>query len=287
MSYFKEFLSRIWNGLVSAFDLKPLGHWSFWLSVGSFGLNLFFSTDKGAALLSQVTANMTPADGLKLGLALLVAAILTKFVKQATVMGWLKSLSAWLAGFIKANGGGAISRVALTAAGAALLALIGQTAYDEVQKSVPAHEQVVKKGYLDPVGIPTKCAGDTTNVVVGKVYTDEDCQVSLDEGLLAHAAPVLKASPELILHPYILAATIDLTYNIGTGAYRTSTPRKEFAAGNFAAGCAAMSAFNKATFAKRPKRYDCTRKKDGKWLCVLPGLVSRRADNRALCERGL
>ncbi len=218
---------------------------------------------------ASVAAYLPARYAMVLGVAINVLALLARLIKQEAVAVRIKGFIAWFkhlvgdtAGELKKAGQGA-------ALVAALLALVGPVAYERLHKDVPAHEGTVNKGYLDPVRIPTKCSGDTTDVVVGRIYTDEECRVSLDTQLLAHARPVLVCSPELKDQPYILAATIDLTYNIGASAYCRSTVAKRFRAGDYAGGCAAMSAWVYAGGRK------------------LPGLVKRRADNRALCERGL
>jgi len=145
--------------------------------------------------------------------------------------------------------------------GAAVAAILFQT--------VPIHEGEGRIGYLDPVGIATKCYGDTTNVVVGKAYSEAECRESLETQLIAHAEPVLKCTPVLQGKTNQLAAAVSLAYNIGAGAYCKSTAAKKFNAGDFAGACAEFSRWTLA---------------GGKQL---PGLVKRRAEERALCERGL
>ncbi|MDR1685213.1 MAG: lysozyme [Desulfovibrio sp.] len=154
-------------------------------------------------------------------------------------------------------------------AGAALIAVVGAFAADILVTTVPEHEGEVLKGYLDPVGIPTKCYGDTYDVVVGQKYTPEECLRSLEKQLIAHAKPVLACVPELEGHPEQLAASVSLAYNIGTSAFCKSSIARNFRAGNWYSACAGFSAWNKA---------------GGK---ILKGLVRRRADERAICETNL
>jgi len=274
MPYLTDLLQRIRNWLSSSLN-GPLGHWSTWLStVGTMALAFFFWLPQGALTLwnnlpPALTVNMKQQDGITISIALLLASIVSKFIPQAKVMAKLKAVVGWLTYMLKETSGAAARNAVLGAAAAGLLALVGPVVYERLHIDVPAHEGTIHKGYLDPAGIPTKCAGDTTNVVVGQVYTDEECRVSLDTQLLAHAAPVLKCSPQIKDRPYILAATIDLAYNIGPTAYCRSTVAARFKAGDFRGGCAAMSAWVYAGGKK------------------LPGLIKRRADNRRLCERGL
>jgi lysozyme len=155
------------------------------------------------------------------------------------------------------------------AASAVLIALVGSVAAGILMDTVPQHEGEVLQGYLDPVGIPTKCYGDTYDVVVGKTYTAEECLRSLEKQLIAHAKPVLACVPELEGHPEQLAASVSLAYNIGTGNFCASSIARNFRAGKWASACAGFSAWNRA---------------GGK---VLKGLVRRRADERAICETNL
>lgn len=141
---------------------------------------------------------------------------------------------------------------------------------------VPQFEGVVLRGYLDPVGIPTKCLGDTHDVVVGKSYSEAECRESLETQLIAHAEPVLKCTPGLKGRTYQLGAAVSFAYNIGTSAYCGSTTARRFNAGDYRGACKAM---NESDSGK------------AQWVTsrgvVLPGLVKRRAKERAICERGL
>ncbi len=134
---------------------------------------------------------------------------------------------------------------------------------------VPAFEGTEYVGYRDPIGIPTKCMGDTYDVKVGKRYSFEECQASLHKQLIKHAEPVLACVPSLRNRPKPLAASVDLAYNIGTSGFCRSTAARKFNAGDYAGGCRALGAFTKA---------------GGR---VLPGLVRRRKAEVKLCLEGL
>jgi lysozyme len=157
-----------------------------------------------------------------------------------------------------------------------LAGVVGAAAAALLLTVVPQFEGVVLRGYLDPVGIPTKCMGDTSDVVVGKRYSEAECRESLETQLIAHAEPVLKCTPGLKGRTYQLGAAVSFAYNIGTGAYCGSTTAKRFNAGDYRGACKAM---NESDSGKQ------------QWVTsggrVLPGLVKRRATERAICERGL
>ena len=152
-----------------------------------------------------------------------------------------------------------------------LAGVVGVAAAGILYTFVPAHEGEVLTTYIDPVGIATVCYGDTDSAlaVPGASYIRAECLASLERQLIAHAEPVLEAVPEVAASPEMTAAFVSLAYNIGPSAFKKSTVVRRFRARDYAGACAAMEMWNKA---------------GGR---VLPGLVTRRADERALCEQGI
>jgi len=157
-----------------------------------------------------------------------------------------------------------------------LVGVVGAATAALLVSVVPQFEGIRHVGYRDPIGIPTKCMGDTTNVVVGQRYSEAECRASLEQQLIVHAEPVLKCTPGLKGRTYQLAAAVSFAYNIGAGAYCSSSTARRFNAGDWRGACRAMNESDSG----RPQ-----------WVTaggrVLPGLVKRRAEERALCERGL
>lgn len=158
----------------------------------------------------------------------------------------------------------------------ALCAVVGTICAAMLITIIPQFEGVVYQGYLDPTGIPTRCMGDTVDVVVGRRYSKAECRESLEKQLVAHAHAVLHCTPVLEGHTYRLAAAVSFAYNIGASAYCASTTARRFNAGDWVGGCRAMNESDSG----QPQ-----------WVTaggrVLSGLVKRRALERALCERGL
>lgn len=138
---------------------------------------------------------------------------------------------------------------------------------------VPQFEGMVLRGYKDPIGIVTACAGHTKTAILGRAYTREECLVLLEKDLVEHAEPVLKCTPVLAGRTYELAAAISFAYNVGTGAYCKSSTAKRFNAGNFAGACRALNESDSG----RPQWVYAGGK-------IFPGLVTRRAVERAICE---
>lgn len=152
-----------------------------------------------------------------------------------------------------------------------LAALVGGAAASLLLVFVPEHEGEVLTTYLDPVGVATVCYGDTdpAMAVPGATYSRAECLASLERQLIAHAGPVLEAVPEVVASPEMTAAFVSLAYNIGAGAFRKSTVVRRFRASDYTGACAAIEMWRYA---------------GGK---EMPGMVVRRADERALCERGI
>lgn len=153
--------------------------------------------------------------------------------------------------------------------GKTLVALIGAAAAALLTPLLVKHEGTVFRGYVDAVGVPTKCTGDTQDVVVGRTYTPAECAASLERQQIAHAEPVLACVPALRGHPHQLAAAISLAYNIGAKKFCGSTVARRFKARDWRGACDAFLAWNRA---------------GGN---VLPGLVRRREDERRLCLQEL
>lgn len=152
-----------------------------------------------------------------------------------------------------------------------LAGVVGVAAAAILMTTVPAHEGEVLTTYIDPVGVATVCYGDTdpAMAVPGATYSRADCLKSLEKQLIAHAEPVLDCAPGVTSSPEMTAAFVSLAYNIGTSAFCRSTVVRRYSAGDYAGACAAIDMWTKA---------------GGR---VLPGLVRRRADERALCEQGI
>lgn len=127
------------------------------------------------------------------------------------------------------------------------------------------HEGLRLAGYLDIVGVPTKCFGDTYDVIVGKRYTMEECLDSLATQIIDHAKPVLECTPVLKDHKHQLAAAASLAYNIGGPAYCRSSVARRFNEGQWQAACNAILLYDKA---------------GGK---TVKGLTKRRTDEYNLC----
>jgi lysozyme len=147
-----------------------------------------------------------------------------------------------------------------------LAAVVGLGVAATLTTMVPKFEGMVLRGYKDPIGIVTACAGHTATAILGRPYTRAECDKLLQEDLVEHAEGVLACTPGLEGKPGPLGAAVSFAYNVGVAKYCGSTMARKFNAYDYAGACAELSKWNLA---------------GGR---VLPGLVTRRKAERAVCE---
>ncbi|WP_396180153.1 lysozyme [Flavobacterium sp.] len=146
-----------------------------------------------------------------------------------------------------------------------LIALVGAAAATALGAFVPEFEGMVLRGYKDPVGIVTACAGHTLTAQLGRPYTKEECDSLLEYDLAAHAEGVMRCvKTEMTTGQK--AAFVSFAYNVGIRKFCESTMAKKLNAGDAPGACKELSRWTTA---------------GGKQLM---GLVRRRAAERALCE---
>jgi lysozyme len=132
---------------------------------------------------------------------------------------------------------------------------------------VPKFEGTVLRGYKDPIGIVTACTGHAATAVLGRPYTPQQCADFLNDDLVAHADGIA-ACVKAPLTYYQRAAFISFAFNVGDAKFCGSTMARLANAGAFPAACAQLSRW---VYAGQPPK-------------ALPGLVTRRAYERQLCE---
>lgn len=151
---------------------------------------------------------------------------------------------------------------------AKLIAKIGAAAAALVIPVVAYYEGKVNRTYVDPVGVLTSCYGHTGSALKpGQTFTDEQCLAQLEADLAKHA--VALDCVRYSLSDAQKAAFLSFAFNVGNGAFCNSTLVRKANTGDMSGACAELSRWTVA---------------GGK---ELPGLVKRRAAERALCERDL
>lgn len=145
-------------------------------------------------------------------------------------------------------------------AAAATIALVG------------AWEGLRTTAYIDVVGVPTVCYGETRGVKLGDKYTKEQCQEMLGEGLKEYAAKVDACLVDPWKVPDEAYATfVSLAYNIGTAGFCKSSIARKANEGDLVGACHALRLYNKG----------------GSPLRVIKGLDNRRKAEEAMCLKSV
>lgn len=161
-----------------------------------------------------------------------------------------------------------------------LVATLGLVAATTLFVLIPKEEGRPARGYLDPAGIPTKCFGDTKNVVVGKVYSDAECAESLNVAIYEHCNPVLSATPHLKKSQYALVAACSFSYNAGVGAWYKTDAKRYADRNDIVKMCKAFMWNDKGQ-----RIYIKARNRNTGQYDYLKGLDKRRQLERLLCEK--
>lgn len=157
-------------------------------------------------------------------------------------------------------------------AGAALVALLGAGAANLTLETVADFEGYVPEAYRDPVGIWTKCWGDTYDVTPGATYTFDECVRSLNKQVLAHAKPVMECVPELRERDDLVKASfVSMAYNIGVNGFCKSSVARKANAGDWRGACERIGSGIYTTAGGKK----------------IEGLVDRRHIESDMCLRGL
>ena len=131
------------------------------------------------------------------------------------------------------------------------------------------HEGVEYRPYKDVAGVWTVCQGITgPDVILGKVYTQRECDSLLMKHLSIHRAAVDKAL-KVNVPVSTRAALYSFSFNVGTSAMRNSTVIRRMNRGDIRGGCEALSMWNKISV--------------GGKKVVSKGLVNRRNAEIKLC----
>lgn len=147
---------------------------------------------------------------------------------------------------------------------AAATFLVGSLGYVEGRRHVV---------YLDTGGVPTVCDGITgKGVIPGKVYTDAECDALVASRLDELAGESL-ACVHVPLTIHETVAWVHFSYNVGPHAFCGSRAVRMLNAGDHRGACAEITRW--MFVAGKDCRLESSH---------CPGIVKRRARERALCE---
>jgi lysozyme len=144
--------------------------------------------------------------------------------------------------------------------------IVGLAASGLIAAGLHLSEGDVTHTYLDSIGIPTNCMGNTHGAKLGQTFTKAEC-AEIDEKNMADTAAGADACTPLQALPVgQRAAVVMFAFNVGVPAYCGSAFARKLKARDPTA-CAELSRWVNA---------------GGK---PVQGLVYRRARERAICER--
>lgn len=147
--------------------------------------------------------------------------------------------------------------IALIAAGAGAVTIATVAVSDFEGRSNAA--------YRDVVGIPTICDGYTHGVKLGDYKTDAECDALLKKELQASFGVVDSAVKVSISEP-TKAALASFVYNVGPGAFRSSTLLKKLNAGDRIGACNELKRW---VYAGGKKWNGLIKRRDVEnWLCL-------------------
>lgn len=159
---------------------------------------------------------------------------------------------------------------------AALSAAAIAAACAAVTGSIMTLEGDRNRTYLDIVGVPTYCYGETLGAgKVGDFHSNAECKTKLAQSLVRHATAMAKCIT-VDVPPPSLQALISFDYNVGEGNFCKSTLVKKLNAGDLAGACRQINESD----AGKPQ-WDIA---GGKRV---RGLTLRRAQERSKCEEGV
>jgi lysozyme len=150
-----------------------------------------------------------------------------------------------------------------------------------------AAEGWVLKGYPDPVrgaALPTACGGVTEGVVLGKVYTEQQCLEMQAMAMVKNVSPILSCVPDSfpVTGGAYLQSMGDTSFNIGPPTFLKSTMCRKMQAGDYNAACDAILLYDKARMRAGGPLLDCNIRANN---CY--GVIVRRKEQRAACLKAI
>lgn len=121
--------------------------------------------------------------------------------------------------------------------------------------------------YLDSAGVWTDCYGNTHSVSKNHIRTQEECKVLLNKEVDKLGKKIISDHPTIPRNTLI--AVISWSYNVGIGAYNSSTLNKKLYKQDWLGACNELKRWNKITL-------------NGVKI-TLPGLNNRRDKEYQVC----
>ena len=229
------------------------GAWSVYLMIAA----TLFSV--ASVFLSFVNAEMLgipPVAFAAFAAVFGALAPVARILQQVAITGVIDRFRSDESGWIRRRAMGTIGGVSL----AAVVALTAPW------------EGLRTSAYIDPVGVPTVCYGETKGVKMGDQYTPAQCRAML-ERRVGEFRDRLGDCITVEMPEGVAVTFVDWSYNVGIGAACRSTLARKANAGDLFGACDELLKWNKGRI-------------NGK-LQVIRGLANRREAERALCVSSL
>lgn len=116
-----------------------------------------------------------------------------------------------------------------------------------IETLIKPWEGVELRAYLDAIGVPTICWGETKGVKLGMRKTRDECDRMLIATVMRDYYGPISKHPNFTVAPdSVQASMISGAYNFGVARWLSSTAAKRIAARDWRGACEAMTAFNRA-----------------------------------------
>ena len=145
---------------------------------------------------------------------------------------------------------------------------------------IAAYEGFSEPAYLDIVGIPTICYGETKNVKLGDTKTKAECDAMLVERIQEFNEELNKCIKTEIPDTFRIAM-VSLAYNNGAAAVCSSSIPRKIAVGDLVGACKTLTEFNGVCVKRDPISKKCVEKK------IIKGLDNRRKAEYKICITNL
>lgn len=240
--------------------MKLISNWKSVLA-GSWSVRLMVIAalvSMGGVFISMVTAEQLGWDPVWFAVAASVLntlAVPARLIVQAK-LSTLKDFRSDTSGVVRRRG------LAGMTAGALVIAM--------ATPFIAKWEGVRTEAYLDIVGVPTICFGDTHGVQIGDTATMPECVDRLEEDVQAFYAEISPCMTNKGIPLGVQASMLELAFNVGSGPVCRSTMMRKANVGDYVGACNELRRWVKAGGQR------------------IRGLENRRADSKhALCLKGL
>ena len=145
---------------------------------------------------------------------------------------------------------------------------------------IGAYEGLSEPAYLDIVGIPTICYGETKGVKLGDTKTKSECDAILVARIQEFNEELNQCIKTEVPDTFRISM-VSLAYNNGAAAVCSSSIPRKIAVGDLVGACKTMLEFNKVCIKRDKVTKKCLEMK------IIKGLDNRRKSEYTICVKDL